>query len=118
VTATEAAPTTIDDEGVIIAKLTITAQFTTGGVTVDQLKDAVKGKSEKHAESILRERYGIQEPEVSLSPGWAPWLPRFAFRINVDLRGTPDISPAGSPAGNGTNAPPTATTTPGATPRP
>lgn len=117
VRAVEDGPTAIDDEGVIIARLAISARFTTGLAT-GELKDAVKGKSEESAESILRERYGIEEPEVRLSPGWSPWLPRFAFRITVELRGTTDTVGTSSAPGTGTNATPTRTPTPGATASP
>lgn len=55
-------------------------------VTRDTVRDAVKGKSTGSAKSTLAGQYGIQDSQVSVSPGWMPWLPRFGFRIAVDLR--------------------------------
>jgi hypothetical protein len=59
-------------------------------VTREGLKDAVKGASPEDARSTLASRYGIQDAQVSVSPGWAPWLPRFGFRIVVELRSQPN----------------------------
>jgi hypothetical protein len=56
------------------------------GITREALKDLVKGRSPDDARSTLASRYGIQDAKVSVSPGWAPWLPRFGFRIEVYLR--------------------------------
>lgn len=58
-------------------------------VTREGLKDSVKGVSPDDARSTLASRYGIQDAQVSVSPGWAPWLPRFGFRIAVELRSQP-----------------------------
>lgn len=72
------------DTGAIKANLRITGQFARF-TTEEDIKNAVKGHSANDAESILREGYGIPNPRVDLSPGWAPWLPRFTFRIDVKL---------------------------------
>jgi hypothetical protein len=63
------------------------------GVSAKDVRSAVSGKSEEDAKSTLSERYGIQDADVSLS-GWAPRLPRFGFRIDVELavRATPTRS--------------------------
>lgn len=53
-------------------------------VTSDRIRSAVSGKSEEDAKSTLSERYGIEDADVRLS-GWAPRLPRFGFRIDVEL---------------------------------
>lgn len=55
-------------------------------VTRDSIRDAVLGKDTAGAKSTLAERYGIQDADVSVSPGWMPWLPRFGFRVSVELR--------------------------------
>lgn len=86
VRALETGATKSDAEAkTVTTEIRVTAEFARN-VTRDGLKDAAKGKSADSAKSTLAERYGIQDSEVSVSPGWAPWLPRFAFRIDVDLR--------------------------------
>ena len=57
------------------------------------IASAVSGKSESAAMATLSERYGIDDVELDVSPGWAPRLPRFGFRIDVELR-TRDGRPA------------------------
>jgi hypothetical protein len=85
ISAVQAAPATIaKDTGAITAQLRLTGQFAQA-VSEDDVRDAVKGESVGDAESTLRERYGIQNPEVEITPGWAPWVPRFGFRIDVKL---------------------------------
>jgi hypothetical protein len=78
-------PANVGDDGSVHTQLRISGLFardiTSGGV-----RDAVKGKSASDAKSTLEERYGIQDADVRLTPGWAPWLPRFGFRIDVDLK--------------------------------
>ena len=84
-------------------------------LTRDVVKAAVKGKSESAARSTLAARYGIQDAQVDLSPGWAPWLPRFDFRIDVTLLTRP-LAGAGDNTGTGTNG--TAGAAPTSSPRP
>jgi len=85
-------------------------------VTSEEAKDAVKGKSKDGAKSTLKSRYGIEDAEVELSPSWAPWLPRFDFRINVRLGVRP---PVGEPTPKQSNDPtPTTSATPAASARP
>ena len=103
VVAVETGASELDPEtGIIKTRLELRGDFASGITTAD-LKDAVKGKSEDDARSTLQSRYGIQDADVSVSPGWAPWLPRFAFRIDVDLRSpaTEPEPPAGTAALNG-----------------
>ncbi|MEP7215496.1 MAG: baseplate J/gp47 family protein [Anaerolineaceae bacterium] len=85
-------------------------------VTSRGLKDAVKGESKDGAKSTLKSRYGIEDVEVETSPSWAPWLPRFDFRMSVKL----GVRPAASdPSPNQSNDPtPTAGVTPTASARP
>ncbi|GAB4334924.1 MAG: hypothetical protein Kow0010_22190 [Dehalococcoidia bacterium] len=73
------------DEGAIRTELLVSAAFARG-ITAGSIRSAVKGKSADKAKSTLAERYGIQEADVDLTPGWAPWLPRFDFRIDVRLQ--------------------------------
>lgn len=75
------------DDGSVRTELVISGQYA-GALSREDLREAVKGKTADDARSTLRQRYGIQDAEVRLSPGWAPWLPRFGFRIDVTYRGT------------------------------
>lgn len=86
VRAVETGARQVDAEsGTVLTELRIQGEFARG-VTAGAVKDAVKGKSVEDAEAILAERYGIEDAEVKLTPGWAPWMPRFGFRLDVDLR--------------------------------
>lgn len=91
--------------GLIRTELRLQGEFARG-LTEDIVKSAIKGKSPGEARSILSERYGIEEAEVKLTPGWAPWVPRFGFRLDVQLRShTAEDSDShdaatSSPAGN------------------
>ncbi len=113
VVAVETGASNIDAEtGSITTRIELRGDFARG-LTRQAVKDAVKGKSEAEARSTLQSRYGIESTNVSVSPGWAPWLPRFDFRIDVQLR-SPAVgatSPAGAVPANGQPAA-TATTTP------
>ena len=88
------------------------------GVTSAAIKDAVKGKTAEGARSTLSGRYGIQDADVRLS-GWAPRLPRFGFRIDVNLAAREATNGSGFSLPNGTTANATTATTPpaGAGPR-
>ena len=72
-------------DGSITTEIEIRGEFARG-LTRATVKDAVKGKSRDAAEALLRDEYGIQDVEVRLSPGWAPRLPRFGFRLDVEFR--------------------------------
>jgi hypothetical protein len=50
------------------------------------IESAVSGRSEESAAAVLAERYSIEDAQIDVTPGWAPRLPRFGFRIDVDLR--------------------------------
>ena len=73
------------DSGAIRTEIQVQGEFVRN-FSADKLKDAVKGQSADEAKSTLKRIYGIQDADVSVSPGWVPWLPRFSFRIGVDLR--------------------------------
>jgi hypothetical protein len=85
------------------------------GVTSEQVREAVKGKSKEDALSTLSRRYGIQDADVRLS-GWAPRLPRFSFRIEASLAAREPTVSANPPpphaAAASTAAAPTATPRP------
>lgn len=86
VTAVETGAREFDAETrTIETELLIRGEFARGFSSSD-VKSAVSGKSEEDANATLAERYGIDDVEVDLSPGWAPRLPRFDFRIDVELR--------------------------------
>ncbi|HQW50533.1 MAG TPA: hypothetical protein PL082_00640, partial [Tepidiformaceae bacterium] len=86
VTAVETGARQLDaGSGLIRTELRLQGEFARG-LTEDIVKSAIKGKSPEEARSILSERYGIEEAEVKLTPGWAPWVPRFGFRLDVKLR--------------------------------
>ena len=71
------------DNATIQTELRVQGEFARG-VTTDDIKSAVSGKSKEAALSTLSDRYGIEDAEVRLS-SWAPRLPRFGFRIDVEL---------------------------------
>lgn len=100
------------DSDTIKTEIQVSGEFARN-VTSDAVVEAVKGKSEADAKSTLNTQYGIQDADVSVSPGWAPWLPRFSFRIGVDLRSkaAEDVAAA---KGASSDASPTATATPAA----
>jgi len=107
------------DDNTVRTTLQVSGQFARG-VTREGLREAVKGKSAEGAKSTLEERYGIQEAKVRVTPSWAPWVPRFGFRISVTLR-EPDEETRGSGAPATANAAvptPTSAATPATNPRP
>ncbi|MGE5595543.1 MAG: baseplate J/gp47 family protein [Hyphomicrobiales bacterium] len=99
------------DDNTIKTDLKVSGQFARN-LTRDAIKGAVKGKSPDDAKSTLTERYGIQEPQVDLSPGWAPWLPRFDFRLDVELMAEPEAEAPATTAAEGDGTAATATPTP------
>ena len=105
------------DDGSFRTEVRLTAEFARG-VSADDVVDAVKGRSADEARSILSGRYGIQDAKVSLSPGWAPWLPRFGFRIGVRLEASALQAGAGALETNGRSTTTRRTPTPTATPGP
>ena len=106
-------------KGIVTTELRLQGEFARN-VTAAVIRSAVEGKSVADARSTLAKRYGIQDGQVSVSPGWAPWLPRFAFRIQVNLRTRTHQS---TPTSEGSNpnvstATPTASASATATPGP
>lgn len=88
--------------------------------TPGDVRDLVKGKSEEDARSTLLERYGIQDADVTLTPGFMPWLPRFHFRIDVTFQVPEDepAPPSPTPDAQRTPTPTPPAPTPTATPGP
>lgn len=80
-------------------ELRIQAEFARG-VTAAAVEDAVRGRRPAEARSILRERYAIEEADVRVVPGWAPFLPRFGFRLEVSLAPRDDALPGPSAPAN------------------
>ena len=97
VTAVETGARQVDTtKGIVSTELKVQGEFAKN-VTTDAVRNAVEGKSVDEAKSTLAKQYGIQDAHVSVSPGWAPWLPRFGFRIQVDLRTTPAAAKGSNP---------------------
>ncbi len=86
------------DDGTIRTELLVKGDFARK-LTRASVADAVKGLSPQDARSTLATQYGIQDSRIDLSPGWAPWLPRFDFRIEVIFKApaTPTSTPAATP---------------------
>ncbi|MGH2631795.1 MAG: hypothetical protein ACRDG3_00165, partial [Tepidiformaceae bacterium] len=101
VTAVETGARQVDTtKGIVSTELQVQGEFAKN-VTTGAIRNAVEGRSVDDAKSTLAKQYGIQDAHVSVSPGWAPWLPRFGFRIQVDLRTRP---PASAAAAKGTTS--------------
>lgn len=101
--------------GDLRAELRVQGDFARN-LTSEDVKDAVKGQSEGAAKSTLKSRYGMEDAEVEMTPGWAPRLPRFNFRITVRLAVR---TPAAGSTPKQTNDPTPATSaTPAASARP
>lgn len=81
-----------DESGTYTTEFLVRGEFARG-VDSAGIEDAVKGHSTEGARSALASDYGIDDAEVELSPDWAPRLPRFGFRIDVELRARPEESP-------------------------
>jgi hypothetical protein len=98
------------DSATIRTELRVQGELASG-VTSASIREAVSGKSEEGVLSTLSERDGILDAEVRLS-GWAPRLPRFGFRIDVNLAAREATNGSGFAISNDT----TATSTTAATP--
>ncbi len=115
VTAVETGARRADaSDGSIRTDIKVTGKFTRN-VTREDLRAAVKGKSREGAKSTLSDRYGIDDVQVSVSPGWAPRVPRFGFRIEVELRSPAATKPT-SESNAKNDAAPTASATASARP--
>ncbi len=85
VTAVETGARQADNEyGSFRTELLLTAQIA-AGLTPEQIEETVKGKSSNDAMAALAQQLGVADSEVDLSPSWAPWLPRFGSRLDVEF---------------------------------
>ncbi|GBD23605.1 hypothetical protein HRbin29_01273 [bacterium HR29] len=82
---------------VVTTELRVQAEFAPG-IDEAEIRKAVRGKSPDEVRRVLRERYGSSESDVRLFPGFAPWLPRFGFRIDVEIRSPSALEPGKEPA--------------------
>ena len=74
-------------------------ESTTLAFSTAALRNAVAGKSRAGAEQAIGERVDQAAPvRIRLTPGWAPWLPRFANRITVRIAQQPPAPPAVQPS--------------------
>lgn len=114
VTAVETGASQVNAEtGEIRTQLRVRGEFARE-VTEKGVRDAVKGKSTDAALSTLAERYGIQDAELKVSPGWAPRIPRASFRIDVELKhhATDEVAESPGPSNAGSATQGTASPTP------
>jgi hypothetical protein len=78
----------------------------TRAFNVAALRGALAGKSRHDAQQAVVERVDQSAPaKISVNPGWAPWLPRFSSRIDLNVRPTPSPAEAGAPAPSPTPRP-------------
>lgn len=71
-------------DGSFTSELRITAEFPRGP-SPEEIEGAVGGRSSEAAVAELGTRYALDDVEVDLTPGWAPRLPRFGFRIDIEF---------------------------------
>ena len=71
-------------DGSFTSELRISAEFPRGP-SPGEIEDAVGGRSSEAAVAELGTRYALDDVEIDLTPGWAPRLPRFGFRIDVEF---------------------------------
>ncbi len=71
-------------DGSFTSEFRISAELSRGPSPAG-IEDAVRGRSPEAAVAELGTRYGIDDVEIDLTPGWAPRLPRFGFRLDVEF---------------------------------
>lgn len=109
VSAVETGARQFDPEREVIqTELVLRGEFARGFSSSD-VESAVSGRSMDSARAVLAERYGIEDAQIDVTPGWAPRIPRFGFRIDVELRVRDDADGAGTTNANATTAASTAT---------
>lgn len=95
-----------DKENSQIAVIFSLEESTTLAFSTAALRSAVAGKSRTGAEQVISERVDQTAPaRIRLTPGWAPWLPRFANRITIRIAQRSPAPPAGQPSPIPTPAP-------------
>ena len=86
VLASESGQREIDHpDGSFTSELRVTGEFPRGPSPAE-IEDAVTGSSDEAAVAELATRYALDDVEIDLTPGWAPRLPRFGFRLDVEFR--------------------------------
>ncbi len=71
-------------DGSFTSELRLTGEFPEAP-SPSEIEDAVGGRGADAAVAELGTRYGIDDVEIDLTPGWAPRLPRFGFRLDVQF---------------------------------
>jgi hypothetical protein len=76
------------------------------GVDEASIEGAIMGKSEADAQTEVNRRVlGERSAEVSISPGFFPWVPRFGFRIDIEVAPPATPTPAATPSPTPTPTP-------------
>jgi hypothetical protein len=76
------------------------------GVDEEAIEDAIKGKSEGDAEAeVNRQVLGERSAQVEISPDFFPWVPRFGFRIEVEVAPPSTPTPVATPSATPTPTP-------------
>ncbi len=83
-------------DGSFTSELRLSAEFPQGP-SAAEIKDTVSGRSGSAAEAELAKRYGIDDVEIHLTPSWAPRLPQFGFRLDIQF-GSRAFEPQGPDA--------------------
>ncbi len=97
--------------GVIRTDISIAGEFTRQ-VTRNGVRAAVKGKSTSAAREELARLYRVEDADVRLSPGWAPRIPRFDFRIDVELKRREPTTPTPAESSPSNDPTPAASSSP------
>ncbi|MFN0093394.1 MAG: baseplate J/gp47 family protein [Dehalococcoidia bacterium] len=120
VSAVEAGAAETNQQGAMRNAFQISARFAEA-FDEHEVESVVRGKSKADAEAALGAEMAEAKPSLKLWPSWAPWTPRFGFRIDVDLA-DPTADGSGedtfAPAAAATTSTPLASATPSATPTP
>lgn len=72
------------DDDVLVSEFDVTAAFA-DGVSAESVRSSINGSLRARARSHLEERYGIENVELDMNPAFAPLVPWFGFRIDVEF---------------------------------
>jgi hypothetical protein len=85
ITASEPQPQPyLGGEALVRTNLVLSADVAEG-FTKSDVKKLIRGKSPEVAQALLAERYKAAPLEVTKWPSWAPFLPRFDFRMTINV---------------------------------
>jgi len=73
--------------GKTFARVAVTATLVSA-INPSDIREASQGRRPASAKENLLARYRMDDVELRLSPGWAPFVPRFGGRISVEIRAT------------------------------